>query len=139
MRVFQFLVKWCNQTCCHLLLRCPIVYDLWCMIYNLLGMQWVSMGSMFAEVWAWGGIYSGKSKDYFTNYFLGYLKKKRNLRVLGGLEVDRYKQRDRWFKYFGFFILGHEIIRDEDLGMSLILLQPCKFLCIWVVPPLVPY
>lgn len=56
-----FICRKAEETCCHLLLRCPVVYELWCIIYSLLGIHWVSTGSVLAEVRAWRGIHSTKN------------------------------------------------------------------------------
>ncbi|MDV3147660.1 MAG: hypothetical protein Q8730_02570, partial [Sweet potato little leaf phytoplasma] len=45
-----------EETCNHLLLWCPTVRSLWCMIYELLGIEWVIAGSVREEIWAWDGL-----------------------------------------------------------------------------------
>lgn len=42
------------ESCNHIILWCPAVYDLWCMIYELLGINWVMTGTVKEEIWAWG-------------------------------------------------------------------------------------
>lgn len=41
-----------EESCNHLLLWCHIAYRLWCMIYSLLGIEWVVAGSVRDEIWA---------------------------------------------------------------------------------------
>lgn len=40
----------------HLLLRCPTAYELWSLVYGLLGICWVPAGSIEDEIWALGGV-----------------------------------------------------------------------------------
>lgn len=35
------------------LLWCPMVYELWTLVYRLLGINWVMAGSVTYELWAW--------------------------------------------------------------------------------------
>lgn len=41
------------ESCNHLLLWCPAAYDLWNMIYGLLGIKWVMSGAVREEILAW--------------------------------------------------------------------------------------
>lgn len=45
-----------EENCRYLLLRCPAAYELWCMVYGLLGICWVAAGSIVDEVQALGGV-----------------------------------------------------------------------------------
>lgn len=46
-----FMCKMSAETCNHLLLWCPMVYSLWNMIYELLGINWVMAGSVRDEIY----------------------------------------------------------------------------------------
>lgn len=57
----------------------PMAYNLWCMVYGLLGIEWVMAGSVGMEIWNWGGLYV---KDNIVNLiplsvFLGSLERKK--------------------------------------------------------------
>lgn len=41
-----------EETCNYLLLWCLTTYSLWCMVYGLLGIDWVIVGSVQGEIWA---------------------------------------------------------------------------------------
>lgn len=41
----------------HILLWCHIVYELWTVVYGLLRINWVIVGSMRDELWAWEGLH----------------------------------------------------------------------------------
>lgn len=84
------------------------------MIYNLLGIAWVSSGSAMTEVWAWGGIHSTKNIVKIIPLTIFWVIWKKEIIELLRVEVYRYKLRDKWFMYFGSCILGHDITRDED-------------------------
>lgn len=47
-----FMCKMSAETCNHLLLWCPMVYSLWNMIYELLGINWVVAGSVRDEIYS---------------------------------------------------------------------------------------
>lgn len=49
-----------EESCNHLLLWCPLVYSLWCLIYGLVGIDWVVAGFVEGEIWAWDGLYVKK-------------------------------------------------------------------------------
>ncbi|XP_021911993.1 uncharacterized protein LOC110825801 [Carica papaya] len=54
----QILINGCyccfqaEETCNHLLLWCPMPYNLWCMVHGLLGIEWVIAGSVGMEICA---------------------------------------------------------------------------------------
>lgn len=37
-----------------------------------------------------------------------------NMRAFEGLEIRKYRLRDKWFNYFEFFVLGYDTIMDDD-------------------------
>lgn len=57
-----FLCKKELETCCHLLLHCSTVQELWHMIFGLIGISWVVAGSVREEVGAWSGLGLRKKK-----------------------------------------------------------------------------
>lgn len=36
------------------------------------------------------------------------------MRAFEGLEIRKYRLRDKWFNYFEFFVLGYDTIMDDD-------------------------
>lgn len=56
-----FMCKSSAESCNHLLLWCPMVYSLLTMIYRLFGIQWVMVGSVKDETWAWVGLCKKKN------------------------------------------------------------------------------
>ena len=36
-----YMCKWCGELVNHLLLHCPIAYELWSMVFSLFGIHWV--------------------------------------------------------------------------------------------------
>lgn len=46
-----------EESCNHILLRCPVAFGLWSLIYSLVGISWVMMGSIREELWAWEDMY----------------------------------------------------------------------------------
>lgn len=40
------LCKSATESCNHILFWCPVAYNLWVIIYDLLGINWVITGSM---------------------------------------------------------------------------------------------
>jgi hypothetical protein len=61
------VIDWCymckasGESTDHLLLHCPIVYDLWCCIFSLFGLQWVMPKGVLDLLACWGEG-RGKSK-----------------------------------------------------------------------------
>lgn len=45
-----FMCKTNEESCNHLLMWCPLTYDLWTMIYGLLRIKWAIAGSVKAEI-----------------------------------------------------------------------------------------
>lgn len=45
-----------EETCNHVLLRCPITYNLWIMAYEFLGISWIMVRTVRDEIWGWDGI-----------------------------------------------------------------------------------
>lgn len=65
------------------------------MIYNLLGIFWVSSSSVLAEVWAWGEIQSTKNIVKIISLTIFWvIWKEKNFRAFKGVEVDSYKLKD---------------------------------------------
>lgn len=54
------------ETCDHILLWYLIAYSLWCMAFGILGYNWVLVGTIKDEIWAWKDIASWKK-------FLGFI------------------------------------------------------------------
>lgn len=51
-----------EETCDHILLRCPVVHNLWCMTYGLLRISWAMTDIVREEIWAWKGIKDRKKQ-----------------------------------------------------------------------------
>lgn len=51
-----YLCKEVVESCNHLLLRWPVKYSIWHMVYRLLDINWVIVGTVKDEFWAWGDI-----------------------------------------------------------------------------------
>lgn len=45
-----YLCKRTAETCNHILLWCPLAYEMWTIVYNLLGINWVIAGSVREEL-----------------------------------------------------------------------------------------
>lgn len=50
------LCKMHEESCNHILLWCPIVFNIWTMVYNLIGINWVMGGSIKDELCVWAGL-----------------------------------------------------------------------------------
>lgn len=87
-----FMCKKAEESCCHLVLHCEVVHELWCQIYRLIGINWVISGSVFDEMWAWSGIDLKKNivKIIPLTFFESFGKKeiRGRLMVLRGILVD---------------------------------------------------
>lgn len=46
-----------KETCNLLLFWCPIAHSFWSFVYGRLGVDWVMVGSVEGEIWAWDGLY----------------------------------------------------------------------------------
>lgn len=42
-----------EESCNHLLLSCPVTFELWRVVYRTLGIDWVMAGTVRDELWAW--------------------------------------------------------------------------------------
>lgn len=51
-----YLSKKAAESYNHVLLWCLIAYELWSMIYSLLGINWIIAGTVEDEIWAWEGL-----------------------------------------------------------------------------------
>lgn len=58
-----YLCKRDEESRNHILLWCPVVCNMRSMVYSLLGICWVMVGSVREELWAWAG--SCKKKTHF--------------------------------------------------------------------------
>lgn len=58
-----YLCKLDEESCNHIVLWCPMVYNIWIMVYNLFRINWVIVGSVRDVLWAWEGLC--KKKTYF--------------------------------------------------------------------------
>lgn len=86
------------ESCNHILLRCPIAYSLWCLLYGLMGINWVMAESVREEVWAWKGLCksSGNFVKIIPLSIFWVLWKESNSRVFDGKGVENNKIKDRW-------------------------------------------
>lgn len=56
------MVNWCYlckkaaESCNHILLLCPLAYELWTIVYALTEINWVMVGTIKDETWVWEGI-----------------------------------------------------------------------------------
>lgn len=42
----------------HIIFWCPVVYNIWTMVYKLLRINWVIAGIIRDELWAWDEIFT---------------------------------------------------------------------------------
>lgn len=105
-----YMCKCYAESCNHLLLWCPPVYDLWTSIYGMLGIKWAIAGLVKNELWAWARL--GEKKKYLMLIPLSLMWvvwKEKNSRAFEGIENDFNSIKDRWFHLFGSLFLGHNI------------------------------
>ena len=50
-----FMCKRCGESVDHLLLHCPIAYDLWSMVFCLFGIHWVMLYKVSEVLASWQG------------------------------------------------------------------------------------
>lgn len=80
-----YLCKQDAESCNHILLRCPIAYSLWFMVYGLLGINWVIAGTLREELWAWGNVCKQKKHANLIPLTIFWvLWKERNRRAFEG-------------------------------------------------------
>lgn len=91
-----YLCKNCLETCNHLLLWCLYTYNLWTLVFGLLGISWVMAGSAMNEILAWEGIV-GRKKQFrlrpLTIFWV--IWKERNNRAFKAKEVDFVTIKDK--------------------------------------------
>lgn len=104
-----YMCKKSVESCNHNLLQCPMAYELWIIVYILLGINWVMVGLVEMN-YGLGEVYAKKTicKSYSTYYLLGFMERK-NSRAFEGNEGEISKVRIRWFHFFESLILGQEI------------------------------
>ena len=49
------MCKWCGELVNHLLLHCPIAYELWSMVFSLFGIHWVMPYKVIELLASWQG------------------------------------------------------------------------------------
>lgn len=102
----------------HLLLWCHIAYRLWCMIYSLLGIEWVVAGSVHDEIRVYDGL---SCKRCIANQIplivFWFIWKERNTRPFVGKECNLKMLKDRWIYYFCSILLGHNINSDNFVNV----------------------
>lgn len=59
------------ETCNHILLWCLVVYIIWTMVYGLLGLNEVIVGSVKEEIWAWQ-VYVTRGVIYLYSYIYSF-------------------------------------------------------------------
>lgn len=88
------------ESCNYILLWCPFVHKLWCMVYGLLGINWLMAGSVKDEHRVWAEICNNKIYLELVPLFgmRGILELLRGRRGrMSILEMDKYF----WFFCFG--------------------------------------
>lgn len=104
-----------GESCNHLLLGCLMTYELWSMVYGLLGISWVMADTVREKIWAWRGLCKGKDCINLIHLIIFWvIWKEMNNRAFEENENLIHKLRDWWFHIFVSILLGHDIIRDED-------------------------
>lgn len=82
-----------RESCHHLLLWCPTVYNIWTMIYGLLGIGWVVTASVREGIWLWDDISTNRSYIELTVFWVIWKERKR--RAFDGVGSDIRKNCDR--------------------------------------------
>lgn len=84
------------ETCNHILLWCLVVYDLWTMMYDLLGIKWLIAGSVREELWAWKGLCNKKKLVKLIPLTIFWvIWKERNSKAFDGIEGEMTRIKDR--------------------------------------------
>lgn len=85
------------------------------MVYNLLGISWVIIGSVKGEMLAWEGLRSSnKCHILIPLTILWIIWKERSSRIFEGKETDFGTIKDRWLYFFGSIVLSHNLDSLED-------------------------
>lgn len=120
------------ETCNRILLWCPVVYNIWTMIYCFMGLNWVIAGFVRGEVWVWAGLCNKKAHILLIPISIFWVvRKKRNTRAFDGVERDLVHIRDSWLHTFRFLFLGHDINGLDDFGNVIDHLSKFTFLYGW--------
>lgn len=111
----RFLCKRQAESYNHILLRCPMVYNIWLVVYNLLGINWVIVGSISEELCARASLCKKKSYLLLIHLSIFWVVwNERNSTAFEGIEKEMGNIRDRWFHIFGSILLDHDINRLDD-------------------------
>lgn len=86
------------------------------MILGLLGIYWVMAYSVYYQLLAWEDLSSNKALKLISLTILWVIWKERNNRAFEGVEQDFNSINDKWFHYFGYTVLGHNLECFENLG-----------------------
>lgn len=96
-----YLCKNSLETCYHLLLSCSVSHKLWSIVLSLMGLSWVTNGSITAERLAWEGISNiRKTLKLIPLTIFWVLWKERNNCVFEGKEVDFNIVSNSWYSLF---------------------------------------
>lgn len=101
-----FLCKKAEESCNHLLLWCPTVFELWTLVYRAFGIDWVIAGSVREELLAWKYQHSRYSfAELIPLTILRTAWKERNRRVFDGLDntKDFDVLKDGWLRTQVFY------------------------------------
>lgn len=86
------------------------------MVYEFLGINWVIVGYMWNELWAWVGICKKKTHLFLIPLTIFWMVwKERNVTDFYESERDFIIIRDKEIHTFGYMILGHDINEFDDL------------------------
>lgn len=112
-----YLCMKAEESCNHVLLWCPVAFELWSLIYNLLDINWAVAGSVREELQAQDGVHFDRKLSKMISLTIFWvLWKKRNSMAFEGKEGNLYRLKNRWMYYFGSILLEHDIISDENFG-----------------------
>lgn len=93
------------------------MYKLWTMVYGLLVISLIIVGSVRDEIWAWDRTSKGrKIVDLILLTMFWVVGKESNNRVFEGVEEKFIEIRDKWLQYLGASVIGYPIHAMEDLG-----------------------
>lgn len=118
-----YFCKRTEESCNHLLLWCPVIYKLWIMFYDLLGISWDMTGSVRDEIWVWRGIRGCKKHvEIIPLSTLWVVWNDRNKRIFDGVKnIDDFEiLKNRWFQTLSFFVLGHHLCFMKALTLLII-------------------